>query len=157
MIKKTSRKILYFALFIVVIAMSSVTVFADSTTLTTQVPNHHTMQIEISGAGTVTVNGIEYSRSSKINVARFSDVTLSIKADNGYVLKNATLNSASIIDNLQNYTFLIDDIGADIILKLEFSPQASPYTKDTPIESILVLMTVSLICIVPFIIRKSCS
>lgn len=59
------------ALFLAIIVMLlPVTVWAQETTLTTVVPSSHTLHIEVTGEGTILVDGVAYIKTVDISVQR---------------------------------------------------------------------------------------
>jgi len=113
------------------------TASAEVTTLSASVPEQVTLSVEITGKGTVTVNGQSTSKTEKFLVDRLDDVTVSIVADTNYLLKAVYLDGADVTDNLKNGVLTIENIQFDTGLtvictqKSLWIPETNPATGDT--------------------------
>lgn len=140
---------------IVLMLFCPLTASANTTNLYTSVPKQVNLAIKISGNGTVIVNGQVFTKSCLIQVDRLKDVTASISANTGNILKSIQVNESDVIEQVANGTLIIEDIQFDTTLAVLFTadtpwiPESNPATGDnTPVCLYLLYAIVSLIFII---------
>lgn len=121
------------------------TASAEVTTLTTSVPNQVTLSVEITGKGTVSVNGQSTSDKAEFLVDRLENMNVYIAADSDYLLKTIYLDGADVTDTLNNGLLTIENIQFDADLAVTFVRKDSgqsggiPVTGDTSRFNVLLL------------------
>lgn len=121
------------ALFLAAIVMLlPVTVWAQETTLTTVVPSSHTLHIELTGEGTIIVDGVAYTKSADIQIQRQSKPEISLQAANGYTIKAILWGSENVTETFRNGKWTAPEITEDAVLTVTFEKISSPpQTGDT--------------------------
>ena len=89
-LSKTIVFVLMAALTLVICCPVAATTY--STTLTTTVPESFSLLMELTGEGTVTVNGVVYNKSGTVEIPRHSVVELLIAPDAGNEIKSVIYN-----------------------------------------------------------------
>lgn len=111
---------------LVMITLLPLSAKAQETELETVVPSVHTLQIELTGNGTVTVDSVTYTRSAVVEVGRHSTPKVAVKADEGSALKSVLLGGQDITGQLQNGVFLLPEIHEDTEIAVFFEAVVSP-------------------------------
>ena len=140
-----------FTLFVLLIALRlpvcvPVKVSAQITKLHTVVPTQVTLSVEITGQGTVAVNGQSLVQSNSVLVNRLENVTLSFTASTGYILKTVYLNNKDITAQVQSGILTIDDVPCDMIVSVIFVSSPFCATDTTPKTGDSVLLYYALLC-----------
>lgn len=100
-------------LILVLMMMLTITVQAQETTLTAFVPSSHTLHIELTGKGTLVVDGVAYTQSADIQVRRHDEPAISVKADNGYQIVSVFLGDNNITNQIRSDTFILPEMCND--------------------------------------------
>ena len=129
----------------------------NSTTLTTTVPKALPLLLELSGNGTVTVDGVAYTRSGTIEIPRNSTIALQITPDVGNEIKTVIYNSRDYTKEAKNGKVALPAIVGEATLCISFAEIASiPETGDLsfPQYSILLMLFSLIGTIVTLSFRK---
>jgi len=120
---------LFLAAFIMLLP---VTVWAQETTLTTVVPSSHTLHIEVTGNGTIVVDGVAYTKTADIQVQRQRRLEISIQAANDSKIKTVLWGSEDITAAFQDGKWTAPEITEDAVLTVTFEKISStPQTGDS--------------------------
>lgn len=105
------RSTAYCLLFLVLlVGLLSVSVWAQETTLTANVPSVHTLHIELSGNGKIVVDGVPYEKTADIQIKRHGVPTISFTPDSGWELESVSLNGQDITSEFQEGTFAFPEM-----------------------------------------------
>ena len=120
------------ALFLAAIVMLlPVTVWAQETTLTTVVPSSHTLHIELTGEGTIVVDGVAYTQSADIQIQRKSRPEISLQITDGNKVKSALWGSEDITEAIRKGSWTMPEVIEDVSLSVTFEKTSStPQTGD---------------------------
>lgn len=103
----------------------------NSTTLTTTVPKTFLLQLDLTGNGTVAVNGVAYTRSEKIEIPRNATIELQITPDAGSVIKSVIYNGCDYTKEAKNGKLVLPVIAGEVMLCVSFTTiVSSPQTGD---------------------------
>lgn len=132
-----------FLLVLVLMLNLAIPVFAQTTTLTTTVPDAYPLRLEIQGEGQVAVNDVIYDRSTDISAPRNTAIEITLYPKEGYYINSIIYNGKKITANSNN-SVTLQNITEESSLKIEFSPNSSaPTTGDS---SQLLLYLTMLVC-----------
>ncbi len=127
-----------------------VSAFAAETTLTTTVPSDISLKIQISGKGSVFVNGKEYKKSKEITLKRSGEILYKIVPNKNYEVKSVLYNGDDMTESLKDGTFSVA-VNGDAVLKVDFvkaserhKPCHKPVIRFEPVRK-LVKMSIKII------------
>lgn len=89
-------------------------------TLSTVVPDSHTVQVNYNRGGYVLVNGALCEDEGAVEVARHSQLDLSFIAQKGYVLESVTVNGTDITAGVVNGAYSIESVAQDTQVVVSF-------------------------------------
>jgi len=137
-------RLLFLALIVVLLPVS---VWAQETTLTADVPSVHNLHIELTGKGRIIVDGVPYEKSVNLQIRRHSTPALSATPDSGWKLKSVSFGDQDITGQIQNGTFTFPEMCDDAELIVVFEAKSNvPQTGDqTNIEILSLLMLLSVV------------
>jgi len=150
---KARSKILTKAVVLVLLAaltlmLSISAAAAGSTTLTTTVPETVTLALEIQGKGSVTVNGVSYSRSAEVVLPRGEDFLLQVQSAEGYETETVIYNGQDITDLLGKEEIILSARNTQLRLQVVFTKKAAgPVTGDLRLHTVLTAMGISALCL----------
>ena len=110
----------------------SLTASAEVTTLSTSVPKQVTLSVEITGKGTVTINGQATSKKAQYLVDRLENVDVLIAAHSAYLLETVHLDGTDVTDKVNNGLLTIENIQFDTDLAIKFVPKEPGGLVDVP-------------------------
>lgn len=120
-----------------------ITAFAQTTTLTTTVPDTYLLHLEIQGEGQAAVNGVMYDNSVDILAPRNTAIEITVYPKEGHRINSIMYNGKKIIADSNN-SVTLQNITEESFLMVEFSPNSSaPTTGDS---SNLLLYLTLLVC-----------
>lgn len=131
----------------------------NSTTLTTTVPETLPLVLELSGNGTVTINGVVYTNSGTIEIPRHSTITLQITPNTNNEIKSVVCNGIDYTKDVKEGTLTLPAITESVTLGVSFAEIASsPQTGDSNCPFLwMLLMLISLVGIVVILlVKKEC-
>ena len=130
--KSTACKIVLALFLAAFIMLLPVTVWAQETTLTTVVPSSHTLHIELTGEGTIIVDGVAYTKTADIQVERQSSPEIALQITDGYKIKSVFWGSEDVTAAFQNGKWTAPEITEDAVLTVTFEKISStPQTGDS--------------------------
>lgn len=89
-------------------------------TLSTVVPDSHTVQVNYNRGGYVLVNGALCEDGGTVEVARHSQLDLSFIAQKGYVLESVTVNGVDVTADVANGAYSIASVAQDTQIVVSF-------------------------------------
>lgn len=131
-----------FLLVLILMVNLAIPVFAQTTTLTTTVPDAYPLHLEIQGEGKAAVNGVIYDKSTDISAPRNTAIAVTLYPKEGHHI-NSIIYSGEKITADSNNSVTLPNITEESSLKVEFSPNSStPITGDSsnPVLSLLLLV-----------------
>lgn len=145
--RSTAYQIIRLLFLILIVVLLPVSVWAQETTLTANVPSVHTLHIELTGNGRIVVDGVPYEQTADIQIKRHSTPIISVTPDNGWKLKSVLLDGQYITAEFQGGAFVFSEMRNDVKLTVVFEAQSStPQTGDnSSIERLRLLMLLSVI------------
>ena len=140
--QKITACLLVFAIFL----LFPVCVWAQETTLTTQIPASHTLHIEITGNGSVTVDTEAFSQTADVPVKRGSAPQITVAAGEKAKIKSVFFNDQDITENFHNGVYTLPQMCFDAALSVVFEAvPETPVTGDSfPIKGLSITMALSL-------------
>ena len=130
--KSTACRIVPALFLAAIIMLLPVTVWAQETTLTTVVPSSHTLHIELTGEGTIIVDGVAYTKTADIQVERQSRPEIALQITDGYKIKSVLWGSEDITAAFQEGKWTAPEILEDARLTVTFEKISStPQTGDS--------------------------
>lgn len=145
---KTRSKVFFKTILCVLTAVltliiSSPVVTATSTTLTTTVPVTFPLKLELSGNGTVTINGVAYTQSQTIEIPRNIEIELHIEPNEGSEIATVTYKNFDYTKEAINGNFTLPAIAGESTLRIHFTEiTSSPTTGDpySPLFFVLIML-----------------
>lgn len=139
--RSTAYQIARSLFLVLIIALLSVSVWAQETTLTTNVPSVHMLHIEQTGNGKIIVDGVPYEKTASLQIKRHSTPEVSVIPDDGWKLKSVFLDGQDITSEFQGGAFVFSEMRGDLKLTVVFEAQSgTPQTGDRGNIGILYLL-----------------
>ena len=148
--KSTACRIVLALFFAAIVMLLPITVWAQETTLTTVVPSSHTIHIELTGEGTIFVDGVAYTKTVDIQVQRQHRPEISILAADGSIIKTVLWGSEDVTAAFRDGKWTAPEILNDAALTVTFEKVSStPQTGDDSRPDMwFVIAALSLICMI---------
>ena len=128
----------------------------STTTLTTEVPSHFTIDVSITGKGSVSINGTNTHLSQKIQIERNKEIMIYITADDGYTLENITYNGIDVTKYVEDNCLQLPMPDEDSTLMVSFAAVSdSPSTGDERIHHLLFLSITAILSLTGIIVLLS--
>lgn len=145
--RSTAYQIVRLLFLVLMIALLPISVWAQETTLTANVPSVHTLHIELTGNGRIVVDDVPYEKTADIQIKRHSTPAIAITPDSGWTLESVSFGAQDITEQIQNGTFVFPEMCNDAELVVVFEARGStPQTGDkTNIEILSLVMLLSVI------------
>lgn len=145
--KSTAYRIVQVVFLALMIMLLPVTVWAQETTLTTVIPSSHTLHIEVTGNGTIVVDGVAYTKTVDIQVQRQHRPEISVQAANDSKIKTVLWGNEDVTSAFQNGKWTAPEITENAVLTVTFEKISStPQTGDSfHLELWLGLLTFSML------------
>ena len=145
--RSKAYQIVHLLFLVLMIALLPVSVWAQETTLTANVPSVHTLHIELTGNGRIVVDGVPYEKTVSLQIKRHSVPEISVIPDNEWKLKSVFLDGQDITSEFQGGVFDLSEMRDDLKLTVVFEAQSgTPQTGDqTNIEMLSLVMLLSVI------------
>ena len=130
--KSTACRIIQALFLVAIIMFLPMTVWAQETTLTTVVPSSHTLHIELTGEGTIIVDGIAHTKTANIQVQRQHSPEISIQAADGSKIKTVLWGNEDVTAVFQNGKWTAPEITEDVAITVTLEKTSTtPQTGDT--------------------------
>lgn len=117
------RKITALLLCVLLMAVCSVTAFAETVGIDTVVPDSHTVTINVTGDATATLDGKE---GTTFTVERLSEPVLRFIPADGKQIVKITLNGEDITDQLDGDTYKLAPVYEDMTLDVQVQTEDVP-------------------------------
>ena len=131
-LKNATFRIICILSLVVLLLPLSIIVKAQETKLTTVIPSTHTLTIEISGKGSVSVDGTQYIKTTEIQISRLAAPLIEIKAAYDYQIDSVLFNNENITRKLSGGKWTMPAMITDATIQVEFEPaNGIPATGDT--------------------------
>lgn len=105
---------------------------ASSTRLTTSVPTHVSLTVEITGKGTLWVNGEKITQTTTLAIPRNQDCTISAQPSSGCTLYSGFLDGKSVTQSLADGTLVLHQPYQDSTLTVCFRSSRAPLPGENP-------------------------
>lgn len=129
---------------VLVVMLCSCVVCAKDTVLTTTVPDTCLLTLNISGEGTVWINGQDYRKTSTIEIKRNQKIKIDMQSEQGWHLDSLLHDGENKISHLENGIYTFETGNATSIINVSFSPiPESPKTSSFPLVFVLFVHLVS--------------
>ena len=129
--KNTACKLIQALILAAIIMLLPVTVWAQETTLTTVVPSSHILHLELTGEGTIVVDGVAYTQSADIQIQRKSRPEISLQITDGNKVKSVLWGSEDITEAIRKGSWTMPEVIEDVSLSVTFEKTSStPQTGD---------------------------
>ena len=129
--KSTACRIVLALFFAAIVMLLPITVWAQETTLTTVVPSSHTIHIELTGEGTIFVDGVAYTKTVDIQVQRKSRPEIALQITDGCKIKSVFWGSEDVTAAFQDGKWTAPEISNDAALAVTFEAISdTPQTGD---------------------------
>ena len=129
--KNTACKLIQALILAAIVMLLPVTVWAQETTLTTVVPSSHVLHLELTGEGTVVVDGVAYTQSADIQIQRKSRPEISLQITDGNKVKSVLWGSEDITEAIKKGSWTMPEVIEDVSLSVTFEKTSStPQTGD---------------------------
>lgn len=143
-------------LVLVLVINLGIPVFAQTTTLTTTVPNSFPLHLEINGEGQVLLNGVYYDTSVDISVPRYSEIVITLLPKEGYHISHIFYNGSKV-DMTDSMTVSLPVLAKESTVSIGFlKTSTSPVTGDN--SKLLLLLSLLIVSgiglVVLFLLRK---
>ena len=130
--KNTACKLVQLLILAAIVMLLPVTVWAQETTLTTVVPSSHILHLELTGEGTIIVDGVAYTKTADVQVRRQHRPEISIQAANDSKIKTVLWGSEDITATFQDGKWIAPEITENAVLTVTFEKISStPQTGDS--------------------------
>ena len=130
--KPTAYRIVQAFILILIVMLLPITVWAQETTLTAVVPSSHTLHIELTGEGTIVVDGVAYTKTADVQIQRQSQPKIAVQIADGYKIKSVFWGSEDVTTAIQNGKWTAPEITEDAVLTVTLERVGSvPATGDT--------------------------
>ena len=130
--RSTACRIVQAFILALLVMVLPVTVFAQETTLTTTVPSGHILHIEVTGDGTIIIDGVTYTQAADLQVQRHHRPEISIQPADGSKIKTVFWGSENVTANFPKGEWTAPEITEDMVLSVTFEKMSStPQTGDT--------------------------
>lgn len=130
--KPTACRIVQALFLAAIVMLLPVTVWAQETTLTTTIPSSHTLHIEVTGNGTIVVDGVAYTKTADVQVQRQHRPEISIQAADGSMIKTVLWCNENVAASFQNGKWTAPEVLEDAALTVTLEAISdTPQTGDT--------------------------
>lgn len=128
--KLTACRIVQAFILVLVVILLPITVWAQETTLTTTIPSSHTLHMEVTGNGTIKVDGVAYTKTASLQVQRQHRPEISVLAADGKI-KTVLWDGDDVTAAFQSGKWTAPEILEDAVLTVVFEgPSDIPQTGD---------------------------
>lgn len=130
--KSTACKIVQAFILVLIVMVLPAKAWAQETNLTTVVPSSHTLHIELTGNGTVVIDGVSYTQAVDLQLKRHSKPEIAILAADGFKIKTVFWGNEDITAAFQDEKWTAPEALEDAVLTVTFEKISStPQTGDT--------------------------
>ena len=143
--KSTACRIVQAFILVLIVMLLPITVWAQETTLTTTIPSSHTLHMEVTGNGTIKVDGVAYTTTADIQIQRQCRPEISLQITEGQKIKSVLWDGDDVTAAFQSGKWTAPEILEDAVLTVVFEgPSDIPQTGDhRPLDFWVLLMFLS--------------
>ena len=129
--RSTAYQIIRLLFLVLIVVLLPVSVWAQETTLTTVVPSSHILHLELTGEGTIIVDGVAYTQSADIQIQRKSRPEISLQITDGNKVKSVLWGSEDITEAIRIGSWTMPEVTEDVSLSVTFEKISNtPQTGD---------------------------
>ena len=129
--KNTACKLVQVLILAAIVLLLPVMVWAQETTLTTDVPSSHILHLELIGEGAIVVDGVAYTQSADVQIQRKSRPEISLQITDGNKAKSVLWGSEDITEAIRKGSWTMPEVIEDVSLSVTFEKTSStPQTGD---------------------------
>lgn len=114
------KKALSIIMALAMVLVMAIPSFASNTTISTIVPDEHTVTVVYNEGGYVLVNGKLCPDGTQFKINRFGEIDLGAVFQNGYHLDNIELNGTDVTEQYIDGNLKITDINTNILVEFAF-------------------------------------
>lgn len=114
------KKALSIILVLAMVLVMAIPSFASNTTISTVVPDEHTITVVYNDGGYVLVNGKLCPDGTQFKINRFGEINLGAVFKNGYHLDTIEINGTDVTEQYIDGNLKITDINTDILVEFAF-------------------------------------
>lgn len=114
------KKTISIIMTLVMVFVMAIPTFASNTTISTVVPDEHTVTVVYNEGGYVLVNGKLCPDGTQFNINRFGEIDLGAVCKNGYHIDSIEINGTDVTDQYVNGNLKIAGINDDVLVKVTF-------------------------------------
>lgn len=114
------KKAISIIMALVMVFVMAIPSFASNTTISTVVPDEHTVTVVYNEGGYVLVNGKLCPDGTQFKINRFGGIDLGAVFKNGYHLDTIEINGTDVTDQYVNGNLEIKNINTDILVEFTF-------------------------------------
>lgn len=114
------KKALSIIMALAMVLVMAIPSFASNTTISTIVPDEHTVTVVYNEGGYVLVNGKLCPDGTQFKINRFGEINLGAVFENGYHLDSIKLNGTDVTDQYIDGNLEVADINTDILVEFVF-------------------------------------
>lgn len=132
-------------LLLLLLASLTLCVFARGTTLTTHVPGTYTLRVELSGSGSIRVNGTLCAQTTALELAEAS--TPEVALTPGSRLQAVFFNGEDVTARFESGKLVLPALRSDCVLRVVFAPADTPATGDAAGRLLPVCLSAAALCL----------
>lgn len=114
------KKAISIIMALAMVLVMAVPSFASNTTISTVVPDEHTVTVAYNEGGYVLVNGKLCPDGTQFKINRFGEIDLGAVFENGYHLDTIKVNGTDVTNQYVNGNLKIQNINTDILIEFTF-------------------------------------
>lgn len=114
------KKALSIIMALVMVLVMAIPSFASNTTISTVVPDEHTVTVVYNNGGYVLVNGKICPDGTQFKINRFGEIDLGAVFKNGYHLDTIEINGTDVTEQYIDGNLKITDINTDLLVEFAF-------------------------------------
>lgn len=114
------KKALSIILVLAMVLVMAIPSFASNTTISTVVPDEHTVTVVYNDGGYVLVNGKLCPDGTQFKINRFGEIDLGAVFKNGYHLDTIEINGTDVTEQYIDGNLKITDINTDLLVEFAF-------------------------------------
>ena len=112
--RNTACKLIQALILAAIVMLLPVTVWAQETTLTTVVPSSHILHLDLTGEGTIVVDGVAYTQSADIQIQRKSRPEISLQITDGNKVKSVLWGDEDITEAIRKGSWTMPEVIEDV-------------------------------------------
>ena len=114
------KKAISIIMALAMVLVMAIPTFASNTTISTVVPDEHTVTVVYNEGGYVLVNGKLCPDGTQFKINRFGEIDLGAVFKNGYHLDTIKVNNTDVTEQYADGNLKITDINTDVLVEFAF-------------------------------------